>query len=117
MFILGFVLAGLGVYAALVGGIWFLAKAFGAGIWWGLASLFIPLAGLFFAFKHWSVSWRPLALNIVGGLGAAGGAALLVMSVMSETQGSLADGLQNFEQSAASSAPALPESAPENAQP
>ena len=118
MFILGFVLAGLGIYAAFVGGIWFLAKAFGVGIWWGLASLVIPLAGLVFAVKHWSISWRPLALNIVGGLGAAGGAALLMMTVMSEAQGTIAHGLQRSEQSAMIATPPLPaESTPDSAQP
>ncbi|MCB1097086.1 MAG: hypothetical protein KDN22_16050 [Verrucomicrobiae bacterium] len=106
MFVLGFVVAGLGVYSVFVGGIWFLAKAFGVGVGWGLASLVIPFAGLVFAIKYWGISWRPLALNVVGGVSAVGGAALLLMSVASETGGNLAAGLPGLEQSGANTLPA-----------
>lgn len=38
-----------GLLAAVVTGIWFLVEAFRAGVLWGLAVLFLPLAGLVFA--------------------------------------------------------------------
>jgi hypothetical protein len=100
MFVSGFVLAGLGIYAAFVGSIWFLTKAFSKGILWGLFSLIFPPVALVFAIKHWGISWRPLALNVVGSLGAAGGAALLVTSIAQESGTDLMQGLQALEQQA-----------------
>ena len=97
MFITGFVLAGLGIYAAFVGAIWFLAKAFGKGIGWGLASLLLPPLGLVFAVKHWGIAWRPLTLNILGSVGATGGAAILAMSVAADAGTRLGQGLQILE--------------------
>ena len=97
MFILGFVLAGLGIYAAIVGGIWFLAKAFGTSIAWGLLSLFIAPVGLIFAIKYWNISWRPLAMNLGGSVAAVGGAALLGMSVASEAGAGLEQSMQMWD--------------------
>ncbi|MEZ5327387.1 MAG: hypothetical protein R3F19_20245 [Verrucomicrobiales bacterium] len=84
MFVLGFVLAGLGFTpfsSVVVSG-----QSLGVGVGWGLASLVIPFAGLVFAIKYWGISWRPLALNVVGGVSAVGGAALLLMSAASEAE-------------------------------
>ena len=113
MFVSGFVLAGLGIYAAFVGSIWFLTKAFSTHIGWGLASLIFPPAALVFAFMHWRKSWRPLTLNIVGSLGAVGGAALLVMSVANEAGDGFEQNLEMWNQTDESGMPAEPtEAAP-----
>lgn len=100
MFVSGFVIAGLGIYAALVGSIWLLTKAFSKGILWGLASLIIPPVVLIFALMNWGISWRPLALNVVGTLGAAGGAALLVMSVAKDAEAGFTQSFEQWEQQA-----------------
>ncbi len=58
----------LGVILLLIGNIWILVLAFKTGIWWGLGSLFIPLVGLLFTLLHLRDTWKPLLIEIVGGI-------------------------------------------------
>lgn len=62
----------IGVLVALVGGIMLLIAAFRENIWWGLAYLFVPLAGLVFVFMHWEVAKRGFFLSVFGFLIAVG---------------------------------------------
>jgi hypothetical protein len=52
----------IGILGALVGvacGVWCMVIAFKTNIWWGLAFLFIPFAGLAFVITHWDKAGKP----------------------------------------------------------
>jgi hypothetical protein len=57
---------------AVIAGIWLLVVAFRTSIWWGLACLVIPIAGLVFVCVHWDKAWKPFLCSvsalIVGGV-------------------------------------------------
>ena len=63
---MGIALMVLGYIIAAVGGIWLLVVAFKTSIGWGLASLFIPFAGLVFVFTHWDDAKKPFFINLCG---------------------------------------------------
>jgi len=66
------IFACLGILVGFVGGIMLLIAAFRENVWWGLACLFVPLAGLVFVFMHWEVARRGFLLNLFGTLIAVG---------------------------------------------
>lgn len=73
MDLLLWVIWGLGILLALVGGIWLLVLAFRQSVLWGLAALFAPFAGIFFIARLWSearhaffVGFSSVALFAVG---------------------------------------------------
>ena len=66
MFVLGFALAGAGLYALVVGAIWLLVKAFQKSVWWGLGAFFIPLANIVFGIFNWKRAGSPLMMHTVG---------------------------------------------------
>lgn len=65
------VLCSVGIVAiivCLICNIWMLGKAFGAGVGWGLACMFIPLAGLFFVLTHWDDVGKPFMVSLCSAL-------------------------------------------------
>ena len=54
----------LGVLTCIVGGIWFLVVAFGEGILWGLATMFVPLVSLIFLILYWHKAKRPFFVQL-----------------------------------------------------
>ncbi len=62
----GQVLMIFGVLIFIVGGFWFLVKAFSESVLWGLAVLFIPVVSIFFLIVHWHNAKRPFAVQAVG---------------------------------------------------
>lgn len=67
----------VGAVVAIVGAVWFLAVAFEEHVLWGLACLFVPLAGVVFLVLHWRRQWRPLAVALAGKVVALLGIAAL----------------------------------------
>ncbi len=66
---MGFVallLLGLGVLASLIGGVLLLVAAFRQHVGWGLATLFVPFAGLVFVAMHWTEARRGFLLQVMG---------------------------------------------------
>jgi hypothetical protein len=63
---MGGILSIVGVVILLIGGIMMLIAAFRVSIVWGLASLFIPFAGLVFIFLHWSAAKTAFFLQLIG---------------------------------------------------
>lgn len=59
MAIAGMVLAVLGGLAMLVFSVQILVMAFKTSVLWGLASLFIPFAGLVYVIKYWDQAKTP----------------------------------------------------------
>jgi len=60
---------GLIVVGGLIGaiaGIWFLVRAFGVGIGWGISCLLLPGAALVFLFAHWREAAKPFLMNVLG---------------------------------------------------
>jgi uncharacterized membrane protein len=74
---MGILLLIVGMGCAIVGGIWLLVEAFRESLLWGLGSLLFPIISLIFVILHWSVCWRPFALNVVGVLLLLAGMALM----------------------------------------
>lgn len=50
----------------MVAGIVFRVRTFQAGILWGALGLVIGITDLVFIFVHWSRSWRPILLSLIG---------------------------------------------------
>jgi len=55
-----------GVALMLLGGIWFLVRAFQESLWWGLACLICNFPSLIFLFLHWNRAKEPFFLQLVG---------------------------------------------------
>jgi len=78
-------LAGLVAFASFV---WLLVVAFKTHVGWGLAVLFLPLAPIVFAIKHWQASKKPFLLNLGSSVAsltlffAAGGVAVMTAAGM-----------------------------------
>lgn len=73
MEVIGAILFLIGAIISFVGGIWFLIVAFGEGILWGLACLFIPFVSLIFLAAHWDHAKKPFGISVLGTLIAAVG--------------------------------------------
>lgn len=56
----------MGMVISAGAGIWFLVIAFKESVLWGLAVLFLPVAGLVFTIMHWSDVWRTVVANLAG---------------------------------------------------
>ena len=108
MFTAGFVLAGLGLYAIVLGGLWLLVKAFKQSVLWGLLSLFIPLANVVFGLKYWSEGGRPLLIHVGGFLAMIGGGFLLAMTMAEKAQAAALDAGITFQPVETQVAPELP---------
>jgi hypothetical protein len=67
------VLVGIGGFLSLIGGIWFLAKAFGTSVLWGLGCMFVPFVGLIFLIMYFKDSYKPFLVAILGTVIAGGG--------------------------------------------
>jgi hypothetical protein len=93
MFVLGFVLVGLGGYAFVLGGTWLLVKAFKQSAVWGLLSLLIPLAYVVFGLKYWGQAGRPLMIHAAGVFAFIGGVVLLSMNFVAIAQDAAGDSL------------------------
>jgi hypothetical protein len=63
--ILFFILIGAALIINLVASIWFLVAAFRESILWGLAILFLPVAGIVFLIMHWDEVRTPFLLNLL----------------------------------------------------
>jgi hypothetical protein len=50
----------------LVGGFWFLVRAFTESVLWGLAVMFIPIVFLFFLIVHWHNAKHPFFVVLTG---------------------------------------------------
>lgn len=68
MVVLGYLLIGIGVILALIGGIGLLIAAFKESVIWGLGCLLVPLVGLIFVVTHWAESKNSFFCQ-VGGFG------------------------------------------------
>jgi hypothetical protein len=69
MAILTFCFCVIGILGALVGvfcGLWCLGMAFRTNVWWGLAYMFIPFAGLAFVISHWDEVGKPFLYGFCG---------------------------------------------------
>ena len=56
----------LGGLVSAVGAVWFVINAFRVNVWWGIAVLFLPFAGLFFLISNWYDAKRPFLLQLLG---------------------------------------------------
>lgn len=56
----------LGLIIFIVGGFWFLVRAFTESVLWGLAVLFVPIVSLFFLIVHWDSAKRPFFVQVGG---------------------------------------------------
>ena len=63
---LGGVLIIVGLLIFVVGGFWFLVRAFTESVLWGLAMLFVPIVALFFLIVHWHNSKHPFFVQVCG---------------------------------------------------
>lgn len=63
---LGQVLMIFGILIFIVGGFWFLLRAFTESVLWGLAVLFIPIVAVFFLIVHWHNAKRPFFVQLAG---------------------------------------------------
>ena len=68
------VIAGLGL--AAIAGLWFVLRAFGVSVIWGLLCLFTGIGTLAFLILHWPVARRPFGYSLLGGLLVAAGVAI-----------------------------------------
>jgi len=66
MFVLGYILLGLGCIAALVGDVRFLVITYRHGLVWFFTCLFIPVVAWIFILTHFKEAWRPLLLSLAG---------------------------------------------------
>ncbi|MEM9553401.1 MAG: hypothetical protein AAGC60_04025 [Acidobacteriota bacterium] len=78
--IFGWLFFGVGGIASIIGGLWLLGLAFGAGILWGLGYLFVPFVSLFFIVSHWQEAKKPFLLQLGGGIVAFLGILLIGVS-------------------------------------
>lgn len=76
MSLIFFILVGLGLLATLAGGIVVLVAAFRQSLAWGLSTLLVPFAALFFLFSHWREARVGFLIHLAGFLLMVGGAAL-----------------------------------------
>ena len=74
--IAGLGLTVLGVLVSAGAGIWLVIRAFGVGVGWGLACLFLPFASLVFICVHWDQAAKPFLFSLAGG--AASGIGFLL---------------------------------------
>ena len=63
---LGEVIMIFGLLIVIVGGFWFLVRAFTESVLWGLAVMFIPFVALFFLIVHWQSAKRPFFVQLFG---------------------------------------------------
>lgn len=93
-------LAGLVAFASFV---WLLVVAFKTHVGWGLALLFLPLAPIVFAVKHWHAAKKPFLLNLGGSVAcfalffAAGGMAVKTAADMAAASAAMGDGSLSAE--------------------
>lgn len=79
-FVTGGALLLIGALVSLVCGIIIIVEAFRAGVFWGLAVLFLPIVELLFVATHWTETKKPFLLSMlvgtplmIGGYFIAGG--------------------------------------------
>ncbi len=60
------ILIGAALILCTIASIWFLIAVFKENVLWGLAVLFLPVAGLIFLILHWEDVRVPFLLNLVG---------------------------------------------------
>ncbi len=63
---IGTILYGVGILAALVGGIWLLVVAFQESIGWGVGCLLCGPVAIVFAIQHWEKAKVPFLIEIGG---------------------------------------------------
>jgi hypothetical protein len=69
----GIGLALLGMLVASGAGVWLIVRAFGVGVGWGLACLFLPFAPLVFICMHWEDGGKPFLISLAGSAGMVTG--------------------------------------------
>ncbi len=77
------VLAYIGIFILIIGGIGFLIAAFRTSILWGLACLLISPVSIIYLILHWSEAKNPFFLQLVG-------LAIIIVSGFMGADGSLA---------------------------
>lgn len=60
------ILIGAALILCAIASIWFLVVAFKENVLWGLAILFLPIAGLIFLIIYWEDVRLPFLLNLIG---------------------------------------------------
>jgi hypothetical protein len=63
---MSFLLLLLGGLFLVLGVLFIVVQAFGEGVLWGLATIFIPFAFLAFVILHWSETRKPLLAMVAG---------------------------------------------------
>jgi hypothetical protein len=63
---IGGILIIFGLLIFIVGGFWFMVRAFTESVLWGLAVLFIPIVSIFFLIVHWENAKRPFFVQLFG---------------------------------------------------
>ena len=58
----------IGGLILLYGSVIFLIVAFRDSFFWGLACLFVPIAGFFYLINNWEDTKAPFLIQVVGGL-------------------------------------------------
>ena len=71
------VLVGIGAIMAIAGFVWFLVLAFQEGALWGIGCFFCWIVQVVFLIQNFDKSWKPFALQIVGGFIAGVGSAMI----------------------------------------
>jgi hypothetical protein len=62
----GGILVIFGLIIFVVGGFWFLVRAFTESVLWGLAVLFVPIVCVFFLIVHWQNAKHPFFVQLLG---------------------------------------------------
>ena len=74
---IGVVAIGIGSILSTIGSIWLLVLAFREGMVWGLAAMFVPFVLLIFVIMYFGETWQPMVINLLGGVIAMLGLAIL----------------------------------------
>jgi hypothetical protein len=56
----------LGVFVAIIGGVWHYVEIFRFSTRWGLLCLFVPFAALVFLFRYFRIVERPFRVGLAG---------------------------------------------------
>ncbi|KAA3647719.1 MAG: hypothetical protein DWQ07_01680 [Chloroflexi bacterium] len=80
-FAIGIIAIGIGTILSTVGSIWLLILAFREGTMWGLAAMFVPFVMLVFVIMYFGETWQPMVINLLGGVIATLGLAILYFAV------------------------------------
>lgn len=94
---------GVGVLGMVVCGIWLLIIAFQKHILWGLATIFVPFAGLVFVCMNWNRTAAPFLINLLA-VGLYLGGMFTNPTLMKSFQ----EGMESAKTAPAVEAPSIP---------